>query len=215
MTPLIVVLLTATVLVTLVRRPRRQPQGGRWWHRRAAWLLARHRRRVAEDDARQLLAALLRGGQVVPVAHLAAGVVLQPGEVPWGIARARLAVHTTASAWITRTRVSWWGRRAETVGQQRTFSGWSRRGRVDWLLTSHRVAGRLPGTGELISIWWSNVDGLEIDLRRSLLALQTTSGWRARIYGLVVAPIGVAAVAGCFGIGALQAHPSLGSVRDS
>jgi len=215
MTPMFVIILGVALVLTLVRRLRRSRQGGRHRHHRMGWLVARRRRRRAEDDARQLLAALLRGGQIDPRSHLTAGVILQSGEVTWGTAAARLAVRTTTAAWITRTRISWWARRAETVGQEQTSSGWMRQGGAEWLLTSHRLAGRLPGTSELISIWWSTVAGLGIDLRRGHLLLQTATGWRASFEGPGVAPMAVAAVVGCHGPAALRDHPSLGSLQDS
>lgn len=106
MTPLIFVLAAIAVVLALVRRRRRQQQGRPSGHHRAATLLGCHQRRRAEDDARQLLAALVRGGHIDPTAHLAAGVTLQPGEIPWRTARTDLVVHTAYSTWTYSTRVS-------------------------------------------------------------------------------------------------------------
>lgn len=215
MTPLIAALLALTVIMTLARRRRRRLNCERLPRRLLPWLHPTRRRRRAEDDARRLLAALLRGGHVDPVGHLAAGIVLQPGEVSWATARTRLATHKAQSVWVTRTHLTWRGLRAQTVGHQHTCCGWTKHGRVDWLLTSQRIVASLPASGELVSIWWSTVGGLTVDLKRSHVALKAVGGWRASLDGSAVVLVAVAAVAGCHGVNALRGHPALVGLRGS
>jgi hypothetical protein len=184
------------------RRPRR--------HRR---LGDARRRRMAREQARDLVAVLASGGHD-PLVHLAAGVVLEPGEVAWQRTTARLAVWRTESTWVTHSRVSWWGRRAHSVGREATTSGWREHGSIDWLITSARLVGRAPGSGELISIWWAGLSGVQVDLGLGVVKLEATNGWRAQVAGPGVAPIAVAAVAACHGLADLAKHPALVCLRD-
>lgn len=185
----------------LRRRPRR--------HRR---LGDRKRRREAAVAARALLAMLASGGQD-PVAHLVVGVVLQPGEVPLIHARARLATWDTQAAQVTRARVRRWGRRFESMARQVAVGGWQDRGDVAFLITSLRLVGRIQPDGELLSIWWNGLDGIQVDLDVDTLQLDGVNGWRGQITGPGVAPVGVAAVAACHGPGALLSHPALACLR--
>ena len=169
----IVVLVAVAVAVSVARRRHRVGSGRP--ARRAPWPHLIRRRHRAEAQGRQLLDQLLGGDHVDAFGHLAAGVVLQPGELTWATARAHLSVHTSRATWVTHTRVSWWGRRAETTGRHHTSSAWTRLGQVDWVLTSQRLAGRLPDTGELISIWWNTVTALHVDLHHGQLGLQSTN----------------------------------------
>ena len=186
----------------LHRRPRR--------HRRPG---DRRRRRIAAGKASELLQALA-AGRHDPSAHLEAGVVLGPGEVSWGRSKARLWVWSSASAWAWRSRASWWGRRAHGAGRQTVVSGWRDHGDVDWLVTSARLVGRAPGSGELISIWWAGLAGMQVDLHNEVMSLDAANGWRAQLRGPGVAPFGVAGVAGCHGTAALVGHPALASLWD-
>ena len=165
----------------------------------------RRRRREGTEVAGTLVAMLAAGGHD-PVAHLGAGVVLQPGETPWAQARARLATWDTHAAQVSRRRVRWWGRRLDSVVRQVTASGWQDNGEVDWLITSLRLVGRTQSGSELISIWWSGLAGLQVDLETDTIRLNGNNGWRGHLTGPGVAPIAVGAVAACHGPQALSVH---------
>jgi hypothetical protein len=93
----------------LRRRPRRHRRFGDY-----------RRRREAAETARAFVAMIAAGGHD-PVAHLGAGVVLQPGESPWVHARARLATWDTHVVQVSSRRVRWWGRRVENVAREMTL----------------------------------------------------------------------------------------------
>ena len=171
------------------------------------------RRRAAELEARALVTRLATNdpGQGL---DLAAGVVLRAGEIAWLRAPARLSVWVSEAIWVTSSRSSWLGRRAESVGAPRVRAGWRDEGSVEWIVTSARLVGRLPRTGELLSVPWVSVTGLEVDLVGGQLRLQTTNGWRCVLSGPGVAPIAVAGVAACHGVAALIDHPGLAGLRE-
>ena len=187
---------------SLRRRPRRV-------HRRGD----RRRRRTAKLDARALVTRLTTNAAGHDV-HLAAGVVLRPGEVGWLRAPARLSVWVSEAIWVTASRSSWLGRRAESFGSSRVQAGWRDEGSVEWLVTSARLAGRLPRTGELLAIPWVSLTGLEVDLVDGQVRIQTANGWRCVLSGPGVAPIAVAGVAACHGVAGLVDHPALAGLRD-
>lgn len=185
----------------LHRRPRR--------HRRIG---DRRCRREAAEAARALVVVLAAGGHD-SVAHLGVGVVLQPGERAWVQARARLVTWETQSAQVSRSRARWWGRRVEGAAREVTASGWQEHGEIDWLITSLRLVGRVHSDGELLSLWWNGLAGVEVDLDADTVRLDGVNGWRGQITGPGVAPIGVAAVAACHGPRALLVHPGLACLR--
>ena len=166
----------------------------------------RLRRREGAEAGGALVAMLAAGGQD-PVAHLGAGVVLQHGETPWAQARARLATWDTHAAQVSRSRVRWRGRRIDSVVRQVTASGWQDNGEVDWLITSLRLVGRTQSSSEMISIWWSGLAGLQVDLDADTVRLDGYNAWRGYLTGPGVAPIAVAEVAACHGPTALPLHP--------
>jgi hypothetical protein len=187
----------------LRRRPRRHRRFGD--HRR---------RREAAETARAFVAMIAAGGHD-PVAHLGAGVVLQPGESPWVHARARLATWDTHVVQVSSRRGRWWGRRVENVAREMTLRGWQDRGEGDWLITSLRLVGRTRPDGELTSIWWSDLAGIQLDLGADTVHLDGNNGWRGELIGPGVAPIAVAAVAAGHGPEALLVHPGLARLRGS
>jgi len=171
---------------------------------------------MAREQARDLVAAFASGGHDPghdPVVHLAAGVVLEAGEVAWQRSVARLAVWSTETSWVTRSKVGWLGRRAQGVSREAVVSGWREHGNIDWLITSARLAGRAPASGELISIWWAGLSGAQLDLDAGVIRLDVASGWSAQITGPGVSPIAVAAVAACHGPASLLDHPGLACLR--
>jgi hypothetical protein len=148
-----------------------------------------------------------------PVAQLAAGVILQPGEDAWARVRARLAVRTSQAAWTANTRVSWLGRRARSVTCETSTYHWQDHGEIDWLITSERVVGRLPASSEMISLWWSGLAGVDIDLKRDRIVVNGVKGWTGKLTGPAVAPIAVTAVAKCHGLEAVWLAPALAALR--
>jgi hypothetical protein len=186
----------------LRRRPRR--------HRR---LGDATRRRAAVKRAREVVAGSAQAWPRDHAAHLSDGVVLGPGEVALERSKTHFSVWATRSTWLSHTRVRGWGRRAESSTGEVSFSGWQEHGEVTWLVTSARLYGRAKD-GEIFSIWWARLDGLEVDLDTDRMFLGT-DGWRANLIGPGVAPIAVAAVAACHGHGVLLAHPGLARLRIS
>jgi hypothetical protein len=139
--------------------------------------------------------------------------MLGAGEVTLERSKTHFSVLATRSTWLSHTRVRGWGRRAETSALVVNVSGWQDHGEVTWLATSARLYGRAKD-GEIFSIWWARLDGLEVDLDTDRMFLGT-DGWRAQLSGPGVAPIAVAAVAACHGQGALLAHRGLARLRIS
>lgn len=175
-------------------------------------LLCRRRRQRAILQARDL-ARVAIAGHSDPTAPLAAGVSLEPGEEAWGFASARLAVRTSQAVWISHGQVSWFGRRSRNVTQGAVTERWEDRGNIDWLITSHRVVGRMPASKEMISVWWGGLAGIDIDLKRGRIVLNGVNGWTGILVGPSIAPIGVVAVAACYGLEAVLVHPALEQVR--
>lgn len=173
----------------------------------------RKRRSVAREQARDLVGTLVAGGHD-PIVHLTAGVVLGAGELAWQQSTARLAVWSTETSRVTRSKLSWWGRQAHTVCHEAVTSRWRDHGDIDWLLTSARIVGRAPASGELIPIWWAGLSGVQVDLDAEVVSFDAANGWRALITGPGVAPIAVAAVAACHGPAALAGHPGFACLRD-
>ena len=136
-------------------------------------------------------------------------MVLQPGEDAWTTVRARLAVRSGHAAWTTYTQLSWPGRRAKNVTRETATDQWQDHGEIEWLITSQRVVGKLPASSEMISVWWSGLAGVDIDLKRDRIVFNGVNGWTGKLTGPAVAPIAVAAVAMCHGLEALPKHPAL------
>jgi hypothetical protein len=181
--------------------------------RRAHRLGDRRRRRAAADEARALVTRLASDVPVQGV-ELAAGVVLQAGELAWLRSTTHLSVWVGKALWVTSSRSSWLGRRAESVGASRVRAGWRDEGSVDWLVTSARLVGRRSRTGELLSIPWASILGLEVDLGAGVVRIQTANGRRCVLSGAGVAPIAVAGIAACHGVAALPEHPALAGLRE-
>ena len=163
---------------------------------------------MANLQARELARAIIED-RPNPTAHLAAGVILQPAEDAWLRARARLAVRTSQPAWTANTQVSWLGRRARNVQPRDHNRAVAGPRKIDWLITSQRIVGRLTATGEMISVWWSGLGGVDIDLKRERIVLNALNGWTGMLSAPTLAPMAVAAIAMCHGLEALLLHPAL------
>jgi len=87
-------------------------------------------------------------------------------------------------------------------------------GHIDWLITSARLVGRAPGNGELISIWWAGLAGMQVDLDAEVISLDAANDWRGQLSGPGVTPVAVAAVAGSHGTAGLADHLALAVLRD-
>ncbi|MGH9094557.1 MAG: hypothetical protein ACRDXE_05295, partial [Acidimicrobiales bacterium] len=81
------------------------------------------------------------------------------------------------------------------------------------LITSLRLVGRIQPGGALLSIWWSGLVGVQVDVDADTIRLDGDNGWRGQITGPGVAPIAIAAIAACHGPSALLVHPGLGRLR--
>ena len=183
------------------------------WHRRRSlprghrWLRRKHRR-AAALQARALTQAIV-GDRPDPTAHLAAGVILQPGEDSWLRVRTRLAIRSSQASWEAYGRASWTGRRTRNVVHEHPAQRWHDRVEIDWLITSLRIVGRLPGNSELLSVWWSGLTGFDINLKRNRIVLNAVNGWTGVLTGPSVVSIAIVAVAACNGLEALAVHPAL------
>jgi len=130
-----------------------------------------------------------------------------------------LAAARAGSGGLSRGQPMWQtmevaGRRADPAGGA-PLRGWQDRGEGDWLITSLRLVGRTRPDGELTSIWWSGLAGIQLDLGADTVHLDGNNGWRGELIGPGVAPIAVAAVAACHGPEVLLVHPGLARLRGS
>lgn len=84
----------------------------------------------------------------------------------------------------------------------------------EWLVTSHRVAGRLKGN--TLRWWtWDQMCGMQVDLvpGREVVCLDVEDAQSVYFRGPGIAPLGVAAVYSLHGAQALLDHPGLGPLR--
>ncbi len=162
-------------------------------HRPASRFVRRRQRHAAFLQAWELTRAIVED-RPDPVAHLAAGVILQPGEDPWTRARARLAVRTGHAASTAYTQLSWPGRRAKNVTCDTITEQWRNYREIEWLITSKRVVGRPPVSSEMISAWWSGLAGVDIDLASDRIVFDGVNEWTGMLTGPAVAPVAVAAI---------------------
>lgn len=69
-------------------------------------------------------------------------------------------------------------------------------------------------SGELVSLWWSTVIGLEVDLAQERIVLDFGDGRPCGLFGPQVALPAVMAIARLYGAEGLIRHPSLEPLRD-
>ena len=208
----IVVLMVLLCLLMSVRRTLGATRCQSHLRPRSRRFVHHWKRQAASLQARELARAIIES-RPDPTAHLAAGVILQPGEDAWLRVRARLAVRTSQPAWTAYTQVSWLGRRARNDSYETTTLQWQDQGKIDWLITSQRIVGRLSATGEMISVWWSGLAGIDIDLKWERIVLNGVNGWTGMLAGPAVYPLAVTAIAMCYGPEALLIHPALDELR--
>ena len=143
-------------------------------------------RTEAYHDARALAIELAHGEPSVHFNPMTAGVVLQAGET----------VYRQLPIWI---RVLDDGR-------------WAEASHADVLVTDLRLLCRFA-SGNLSSLWWSGVVGLNVDLAAEHIVLDYGDGQPVRLAGQRSAPIAVAAIASVYGAQALVGHPALAPLR--
>jgi len=157
--------------------------------RKAAMLveqrLARDRTE-AHDDARALAIELAHGVPSARFDPMAAGVVLQPGET----------AYRQVPIWI---RVQHDGR-------------WAEASYADVLVTDLRLLCRF-GSGSLISLWWSGIVGLHVDLAAEHIILDFGNGEPVNLAGAYVAPLAVLGIASVYGMESMLTHPALAPLR--
>lgn len=209
----VVVVIVVLVAVLCLGRSRLRCRQAGPYQRRIRPLVRRfvrrRRRKAATLQARELARAIVEDRRA-PTAHLAAGVVLEPGEDAWQQTAARLQVRTNQPA-----RMAWPGRRDSNVTRETATEHWQDHGQIDWLITSQRIVGRLPASNEMFSVWWSGLAGVDIDLESDRIVFNAVNGWTGMVTGPAVTPIAVAAVATCYGLEALLIHPALQCTRRS
>lgn len=164
-------------------------------------------RAVAYDNARALALAIVGGYQpTVPLYDL--GIVLGPGEVVWQ--------RTPADYWW-RGEQSWSEQRTSYYGRRSTLTNIRRpvlncAGTLEWLITNHRLVAREP-TGEVISIHWTAIQAVGIDLTADAIGLDGAEGYHGELRGPAIAPVAVAAIGCCHGPYAILDHPALAALR--
>lgn len=164
-------------------------------------------RAAAYDNARTLALAIVAGYQpAVPIYDL--GIVLAADEVVWQ--------RTPATYWWrgqqswAEQRTSYYGHRSVLTEKRRPVMNST--GTLDWLITDQRLAARESG-GEVISVYWSAIQAVSIDLTVDVVAFDGADGYHGELRGPTIAPIAVAVIACCYGRRALVNYPSLGPLR--
>jgi hypothetical protein len=164
-------------------------------------------RQQANDNARALAVAIATGTAWMPPPY-DLGILLEPGEIAWHRCPATYRWRGTDS-WIEQ-RSSHGGRRA--ISREVTTPCMYSLGNTDWLVTNLRLAAR-SHDGQVISVYWSAIVGLTVDLDAGMVAIDGADGYHGELSGPALASIAVAAVAVCHGRRALVEHPGLGSLR--
>jgi hypothetical protein len=143
-------------------------------------------RTEAYHDARALAIELARAVPSARFDPMRAGLVLQPRET----------AYRQLPIWI----------RVQDDGR------WANASFADVVVTDLRLLCRFA-TGQLFSLWWSGVIGLNADLSTEQLVLDFGDGQPVSLSGPWVAPAAVAGVALTYGVQALADHPALTLLR--
>jgi hypothetical protein len=172
----------------------------------AAW--ANQARETSRHAARELALTIVRGQSSALQAH-DLGIVLNDGETAWQRA--------PADYWYRGER-SWMVQHNSYRGYRSTLSEVHQpcmyyAGMLDWLITNQRLAARQPD-GQVVSIYWSAIEAIGIDLAREVVVLDGADGYHGELAGPAMAPIAVAAIATCYGPRALLDHPALEPLRE-
>ena len=146
----------------------------------------------AHETARDLVMAMVKG-EPMPATPYRVGVILEPGEQEWAECPVRFIQERSLApyfdpAWIPPIR--------------------------PWLVTSHRIVGRLADD-RLYGWRWTQIVGCRIELTPPVerIALDLSDGSRIGWSGPGIAPLSVAAVSRLHGPRALIDHPGLMVLR--
>lgn len=163
-------------------------------------------RRAAATDARAL-AIDIAAGNDHRLAGYAMGIVLNAGETVWRELDAGYFILDTYSH--IHHQHGWSGNINRSY--QVTDKRWTNHGVLHWLVTNQRLASR-SADGELISIYWVDRGGCQIDLDAECVFLDSHNCTRYCLTGPAAPVIAVAAVASLHGTHALIDHPGLRNV---
>jgi hypothetical protein len=171
----------------------------------AAW--TQQARETSPDAARALVLSIVRGESPGFQAY-DLGIVLNDGETVWQRAPAHYQYRGERS-WVEQHN-SRRGYRStiNEVHQPCMFSA----GFLDWLITDQRLGARQPD-GTVLSIYWSAIEAITVDLARECVVFDAADGYHGVLSGAAIAPIAVAAIASCHGAHALLDHPALEPLR--
>jgi len=158
----------------------------------------RHRHKDAEiaalawqaacDDARLLAVELAAGRPYRPIDIMQLGLVIEPGETAFRYVAAALSqFDSNTGLWPYPTQVG-------------------------VLITDQRLLVRLPH-GAAISLWWTSVLALDVNLQAGHVLLDFGDGEPRAISGAASTSVAVSAVALVYGVDGLLAHRSLDSLR--
>lgn len=143
-------------------------------------------RTEAYHDARALALELARGEPLTRFDPISAGVVLQPRET----------VYRLLPIWI----------RVQQDGC------WAEASFAEVLVTDQRLLCRFA-SGSLISLWWSGIVGLNVDIAAEHIVLDFGDGQPVNLSGVQVSVVAVAAIASIYGAYALVGHAALAPLR--
>ena len=143
-------------------------------------------RAVAYDDARALAVELGRGVSSSGFDSMSAGLVLLPGEI----------AYRWVQAWIMVQHDGCWAP-----------PSWAQ-----ILVTDQRLLCRC-GDGRLVSLYWSEVVGMQIALAQPSIILNYGEHPPIALSGVEVAVIAVSAVATLYRPPSLLTHPALSALR--
>ena len=143
-------------------------------------------RTEAYHDARALAIELARGVPSTRFDPMVAGVVMQPGET----------TYRQVPIWI---RVQQDGR-------------WAEASLADVVVTDLRLLCRF-GSGSLISLWWSGIVGLYVDLTAGHIVLDYGDGQPVSLSGAQSALLAVIGIFSVYGVEAMLTHPALVRLR--
>lgn len=141
---------------------------------------------AAMSDARELALQLAGGRQRRWIDPVRLGVVMRPDET---------ALRVIVASFVIRLD-----------GQ------WTTREPVSVVITSERLLVRFAA-GELASLWWAGIVGVEIDVDRGWLVLDYGDGTPRAILGPALHALAVATIWALYGPEALLTHPALAGVR--
>jgi hypothetical protein len=171
----------------------------------AAW--AAQARETSRHAARDLALTIVRGQPSTMQAY-DLGIVLNDGETAWQRA--------PADYWY-RSECSWMVQYNSYRGYRSTINEvhqpcLSHAGMLDWLITNQRLAAR-QHDGKVLSIYWSAIEAISVDLAREFVVLDGADGYHGELAGPAIAPIAVVAIATCHGPQALLDYPALEPLR--